>query len=236
MIQIRIFNLSPKNVSIMRHIKIFGITFFANLHQISSFDIETLHFLFRVKFSIIWNLHIQLVNWEWPSEKLLFVYPKKLYFNQTAGMTHFHWFCAYCGRLSSTKISVPQPHLLKIFDHPLIDKTLKRHNILASQHFTHSELLFLTEQSTNFVSMKQYRHTSKTTSPSACFAQFTYSAKFHEKISSEIGTINNDPSIEFQNMFDPIKQEEELIEPRRVILSELSDIDILKEFLQGFHG
>ena len=46
---------------------------------------------------------------------------------------------------------------LQPFDHPLNDKARKIYNTLASsQHYSHSELLFLTAQAAGFVSKTQY--------------------------------------------------------------------------------
>ena len=49
-------------------------------------------------------------------------------------------------RLYSKQDFDPSSHLSKAFDHPLINKATKRTIVLASQHFTRSELIFLTNQ------------------------------------------------------------------------------------------
>ena len=49
-------------------------------------------------------------------------------------------------------VTQPYPHLSKIFHHTLNDKALKIYNTLASQHYTYSNILFLTSQSAVFIS------------------------------------------------------------------------------------
>ena len=46
-----------------------------------------------------------------------------------------------------TTVAQPYPHLSKIFDHTLNDEALNLDDILASQHYSYSEILFLTAQS-----------------------------------------------------------------------------------------
>ena len=50
----------------------------------------------------------------------------------------------------------PYRHLSKVYDHPLLNRALKIQNVFASQHYSESELLFLTAESVAFVSENQY--------------------------------------------------------------------------------
>ena len=91
-----------------------------------------------------------------------------------------------------TKVFLPYPQLSKVFDHPVNDTTLKTYNVLASQHYTHSELLFFTSQSTTFIVKKQYRHNSQTTSPTASQGQDTFSAKVYDSTNLEFEPVKKD--------------------------------------------
>ena len=81
---------------------------------------------------------------------------------------------------------------------------------------------------------KQYRHIPNTNFQSFSYAAFIAYAKNYEN-NSEAETVN-DQSIEFQKMFDLIKQKEEISEPYRAKNSELSDIQILKKVRLGYHA
>ena len=136
-------------------------------------------------------------------------------------------------RKSST---VAQPYLLlsKIFDHPLKDEDLESSFTLASQKCYYIELLFLIFQSAATISTKQYRHIAKTSFQSVSLAQVTSPAKFFDK-KSETENVD-DQSKELQILFDFLKQTEDLIEPCRANISELSDNESLKKCLHGYNA
>ena len=120
----------------------------------------------------------------------------------------------------------------KVFDHPLDDEALKIHLLFASQHYSYSELLFLIAQSVPFNS-KINISIIQTNSQSVFYAQVTSSVKAYEII-SEIERVNAQ-STGFQKTFDLFKQIEDIIEPYRANISELSDSEILEKVRHGYH-
>ena len=59
------------------------------------------------------------------------------------------------------RVPHPYQHLSEVFFRPIVDKALKKFTKLTSDHYTHNEILFLTEQSVTFISKTQYGHTSQ---------------------------------------------------------------------------
>ena len=116
--------------------------------------------------------------------------------------------------------------MLKIFDHPLNEKFLKTYNAFASRQRAHSAALFSIVQSSTFVLTWQYRHTSQ----NDFHAQVTQTsaAKIYENINPETGTFEEETCTEFQTFFDLMKQIKVSIEVYGAIISDISDIEVLK--------
>ena len=118
------------------------------------------------------------------------------------------------------KVSHPYPHLTKVFDHPLNDKASK-YNVLASQDYTHNELIFLTAQSIAFISKKQYKY------PSESYAQAA---------SGLDSPIENIPEKydEFQKIMNAQKQIEALLDPYKAVNPQYNYLMLLKNFINGY--
>ena len=109
-------------------------------------------------------------------------------------------------------------------------------NDFASKNYTQSEILFLVAQSTIFMSKKHKRSIHQKYSQAESHAQFTSSSKFCGTINPEIEPIKNDQPNKFQKPFEFIKRREELSKPNQVSYYEISDIEILRKFLNGYHA
>ena len=135
-----------------------------------------------------------------------------------------------------TKVSKPFPLLSEVLDHTLNSKAPKTHFDPASQHYTHSDLPFLTAQSTIFNLKKHFWHNSQKFSHSGSYAQIKTSSKVYEKITSDNEAINTDQSIPIRQMLELNKEPEEMVQPRQANNFELSDSEILRKGLHGYNA
>ena len=113
------------------------------------------------------------------------------------------------------------------------EKVLKTYNAFASEQRAHSAAPFSIVQPTTFVSTWHYRHTSQ----NDFHAQVTQTsaAKIYENINPETGTFEEETYTEFQT-FDLMKQIKDSIEVYRAIISDISDSEVLKTNLHGYHA
>ena len=135
-----------------------------------------------------------------------------------------------------TKVSKPFPLLSEVFDHPLNNKAPKTHFDPASQHYVHSELPFLTAQSTIFNFKKQFWHISQNFSQSGSYAQIKTSSKVYEKFTSDNEAIDTDQSIPNRQLLELNKEPEEMVQPCQANNFEISDSEILRKGLHGYNA
>ena len=130
------------------------------------------------------------------------------------------------------RVAQPYLHLSNFFEHPLNNESLKIDNTFASQNHSYIVHLFLTIYSAAFISTKQYQHHANRSFQSLSYAQVTSSAKVYDN-NSETENVT-DQSNELQFLFDLFKEIEDIIEPYRANISELSDLEYLKKDLHGY--
>ena len=114
-------------------------------------------------------------------------------------------------------------------------KTSKKYKVPALQHYTHTDLLFLFDESTTFISKNQNPHTPQTNSQTASCVQVT-SSKVLANVNPETEPTKNDQYTELQEIINLIKQIERLTEACRSKTSAFSENQILKKVPEVHHA
>ena len=229
MIQIRISNHWLKNVSITRRTNVFR-KHSPQFHKY--FHFQNGKFTSQFSFQFVLKFENCIYNWLaaklWSFGTKPFVYPKN---NPDRSMT----FPQKCSISSDSSHNNPHcnpntvfqryPHLSKVFDHPLNDKALKKYNTLASQHYSLSELLFLTAQSS--VSFRKHIIGILPTQFLNLFPMLKLPLLQNLlKIFLYLNMLLLNQPIS-KKRFDLTEQNEIVIEPYRAIASDLCDSEIL---------